>query len=109
VGRHVVRTLGGMAEDRVPFGNEASEEPLEVALDLRVGVLLDDERRRRVADMEGQEARPDSGRSRPRFDLVGDLDEARAACRDVELPHLLLHRHGAQCRRRGAPAQPPGA
>src|SRR5687767_7222558 len=47
--RHVVGTFGVVLVERIAFGDKALQPALEVALRRRVGVFLDDEARRGVA------------------------------------------------------------
>ena len=43
VRRHIVIAFGGVDEDRIAIANEAGEEGIEVATDVGVSVLLDQE------------------------------------------------------------------
>lgn len=87
---HVVGAFAGVGVERVVLGDEAAEPGFEVAFRAGVGVLLDDETGRGVADEDGAEAGVDLGGTDDGTDLAGELVEALAAGFDGEL----LSRHG---------------
>lgn len=45
VGRHVIGAFCAMDEKRIAIGHEAAEEGQQIALDVGIGVFLDQERR----------------------------------------------------------------
>jgi hypothetical protein len=93
--------LGGVVEDAVTVGDEAGEEALEVREHLRVGVLLDDQAGRGVADEAGDDAGARSGRgdSKPVHEvdhLPGDVVQAAPAGGEGDGVRLGVHREGKQ-------------
>src|SRR5512134_3612409 len=56
VRRHVVRAFGVVAVERIALRHQAVQPALEVALRRRIGILLDDEAGRRVAQEERAQA-----------------------------------------------------
>src|SRR5687768_4737747 len=59
VSRHVVVSFSGMDEERVAIGHEPLKECLEIATHIRVGILLDHERGRRVLKVNCRETGAD--------------------------------------------------
>lgn len=56
VSGHIIITLTGMAENRIAIGNEPRKKSFEIAAHFRVGIFLNDERRRSVLKMKCQQA-----------------------------------------------------
>ena len=52
VSRHVIGTFVAMTEEHIAIGHEAGEETLEVAAHVGIGIFLNDEARRGVANEE---------------------------------------------------------
>lgn len=63
VRRHVIDAFGAVLEQRVAIGHEAREESLQIAHDLGVGILLNQQTRGRVPDKDSQQS---SSMSQPR-------------------------------------------
>jgi hypothetical protein len=49
---HVVRAFEGMSEQRIAVGHEALEKAFEIGAHVRVGVLLNEQRGRRVPQVQ---------------------------------------------------------
>src|ERR1051326_2174969 len=79
MGGHIVLALGGMDEKRVAVGHKAGKEFFQVAPNVRVGVFLNEQRSRSVADVERQEAIVEVVLRRPGRGVVGEFVEAAAA------------------------------
>lgn len=75
MGRHIVRTFRRMPEQRIACRDQSSEEALHVSLYLRVGVFLDQDRCRRMADVETEKSLIDPDGADPANDLAGQLVE----------------------------------
>ena len=78
VGRHVVRAFRAVAVERRVLGHELVQEGFQIALDVRIGVLLDDQRGRGVAQEQGEQPLAQGLGGEPGGDLAGDLGEAPA-------------------------------
>ena len=59
VGRHVVRSFYTVAIESRISGNQSPEKVLQIMAHIRVGILLDGQGSRRVADVQGQETSSD--------------------------------------------------
>lgn len=73
---HVVWTLSGVNEEGIPVGNEAREERIEVALNVGVGILVDDQRGARMVHEHRTEALGDVCCGDGVLDALCDLDSA---------------------------------
>jgi hypothetical protein len=104
VGGHVVRAFGGVAVEAVAVRDEAIQEVLQVGEDLRVGVLLDDQRCGRVAHVQREEALGDALLAHPGEHRRADVVGAGAAGRDAEFMNGLLHETKLRPVRRGGNA-----
>src|SRR5437660_12901499 len=71
VRRHVVGSLGVVAVERIALRHEPIEPALEILLRGGIGILLDDEARRRMADEERAEALFDARLPHERGDMLG--------------------------------------
>jgi len=91
VGRHVVGSLGIVAEEWIPPRDQALPETLDVPHDLRVGVLLDHQGCAGVLDLQGQESVMDSGTVHPRHDMACHLVDAGTLGLDGPLVEQLSH------------------
>jgi hypothetical protein len=76
MGRHVIRPLVSVPEQRVSIWHEASEEPIEIGPHTGVSVLLNEQARRRVAKEQGQQTVADVGVSDPLKNVGCDLEKA---------------------------------
>src|SRR6185369_818072 len=99
VARHVVRALGGGVVEAVTIGDEPGEEALEVREHLRIGVLLDDQAGRGVADETGDDGRARAGRRDAKAvhevgHLAGDVVQATPVGGDGDGVRLRVHRKG---------------
>ena len=54
--RHVIFAFGGVLEDRIAIGTYAREKPFQVAAHFRIGILLNQQRRGCVLQMESGDA-----------------------------------------------------
>jgi hypothetical protein len=54
--RHIVVALGCMHKHRISVSNQSTKEVLEVSPNIRIGVLLDQERSRGMAKVNSQQA-----------------------------------------------------
>ena len=57
VGRHVILTLRRVNKERVAIRNEPIEKGVQITPDIRVGILLDEQRCGSVAQMQGKQTR----------------------------------------------------
>jgi len=89
VGRHIVGPFRGMTKDGVAVRNEPAQEPLQIRLDLRVGVLLDQQRGGCVTHVQREQSFPDLTTADPRHDLVRDVVKTPALCAETEFPTVL--------------------
>ena len=89
--RHVVRTLVVVGVGLRILGRDPREIAFEVAARRRRGILLDQQRRRRVPAEQGEQAFAHMLRIDPVRDLPGDLGQALAPGmefdRAARLPH----------------------
>src|SRR5688572_19768482 len=90
VAGHVVGALVVVLNKWVAVGDEAGEKTLEVAVDLGVGVLGDQQRRAGVVDEQVAQARLHPAGAYGGLDLGGDVDEA--ATRGGDLDGAACHR-----------------
>ena len=70
VRRHVVRALAGVDKQRIAVGHEALEEPFEIGAHVRIGVFLDEQRGRRVPQVQRDEAMLETAFGNPGRDLA---------------------------------------
>jgi hypothetical protein len=84
VGGHVIFAFGSVDEKRVAIGDEPGEEFFEIAADIRVGILLDEEGGRGMAEMKGEEAVLQVVFGEPRGDFVREFIEAATASGDAQ-------------------------
>ena len=90
VRRHVVGPFGGMAEARAAFG-EIREEILQILLHIRIGIFLDQQRGRGMADETGQKAIRDFRAAHKIGRLFREFIEARTARGDGNAMENLSH------------------
>jgi hypothetical protein len=79
VRRHIVGTFHGVAVQPVVFRRQAAEKSIQVVDHVRIGVLLDGQRGRRVLDEEGQETLTNGLLFQPSRDLTSEFVEPFAA------------------------------
>src|SRR3989338_4501591 len=91
MGRHAVRPLGSGREEPVSRRAQPVEEPLQVAKDLRVGVLLNEKRGGGMLNIKGEETGLNAGLFHRRFYLIGNFIKAPAGCLKRNLPYFLPH------------------
>jgi hypothetical protein len=75
VGRHVVGPFVVVAVKRDIFRHEAAQKSIEVVPNIGRRILLDQQRRRRVRDVEGEEPDRDPLALGPLRDVGGDLPD----------------------------------
>src|ERR1035437_4772950 len=78
VSGHVVVTLDGMCEQRIPVGYQAGEEVLQVAAHVRVSVFLNQEGGGSVAEVQGHQAGSELVLCHPGCDFAGEFIKAAA-------------------------------
>ena len=85
VRRHVIRPFGCMKEQGITVWNETTEEALQIIQDLRVGIFLNDQGRRRMMGEKREQSgrnflfrRPAHDRAGPRVVGGGEADEVAA-------------------------------
>jgi hypothetical protein len=83
MGRHVVRALGRVDIASVPR-RQTIEGTQQIPADIRIGILLDQERGRGVAAENGQKPVPDAGAGHPSRHRIRDLGEALTPRVDAE-------------------------
>ncbi len=88
--RHVVGAFGGVAEAGAAFG-QPGEEVLQVFLHIGIGIFLDYQRGRSVADETGQQSVRDLRTAHKIQRLIGEFDKARTPGRDREGVKGLFH------------------
>ena len=91
VSRHVVGALCGMAVEPIVLGYQPLEECHEVADHVGVGVLLNRQGRRGVADVYGHQSCLESQALHPAEDGSGDLGKPLTAGLDVQVVSKLFH------------------
>ena len=90
---HVVGAFGRMPVEPVVLRNDPSKERIEVHEHVRIRILLDHERRRRMADEQRQKAVADLAFRDPGRNLVRDVDQSRFPGRDLDRGECLTHGH----------------
>ncbi len=88
VGGHVVGPLARVHEERIAVGDQAIEEGVEVAPDVRVRVLVDDERGAGVVHEDAGEALFHSRAAHDPLDVGGDLGGPTTTSADLEDPTM---------------------
>ena len=92
--RHVVGALSAVLEQRIAIRNKAREEPLQITHDFRIGVFLNQQTRRCVADENSQQPVVDLAATHPALNIARDLDECAAGGlylqTGMSLTHLLM-------------------
>ena len=78
-----------MTKDRIAVRNEPAQEPFQIRPDLRVGVLLDQQRGGCVTHVQREQPFPDLTTPDPRHDLVRDVVQTPALCAQAEFPTVL--------------------
>jgi len=91
VRRHVVGAFHRVRIEATVLGHESAEEGFEIVDNVGISVLLDQERSRRVAEEDGEEAFIDREALNPRDHFVGDFVEAFASSSNGDLAAGLLH------------------
>src|SRR5580704_9299244 len=91
---HVVQTLGFVDIALAVLGCDFLEKIFKVHLDAGIGVLLNEQRSRRVAAENRQEAGRDILLAKPARNLRPDLDKSFAAGLNVQAMERLAHRKG---------------
>src|ERR1019366_10651214 len=79
MGRHVVGTLVAMAKERIVIRHQAREEPVEVATNIGIGILLNHDTRRGVPNEERQETCLEARLVDPIEHRSRDLEQAASA------------------------------
>jgi hypothetical protein len=91
MGRHVVRSLVGMAIERVALRHQPAEIGDQVALHIRIGIFLNDQRGGGMAAEHGEKPVAQAGRAQPADDPVGDVGQVAAAGLDGQSGLSLSH------------------
>jgi len=78
VGRHVIFSLVAVAEECVAVRDKAGEKALEIAANIRIGILLYDEARGCMAHEEGKETNFHGALRAPSSDRPSDINETPA-------------------------------
>ena len=81
---HVVVAFVAMSKQRIAVWHQPLEETVEVPADLRVGVLLHEQARRRMAHEKRQETVLHSASRGPLDDRPRDVGKAAATCLEHE-------------------------
>ena len=91
---HVIVAFRRVDEHRVAIGHEMIEKRVKVAAHVRIGILLNDERSRRVLQMERGEARLETAFGDELFNPAGELVEAASAGWNLQFVNALTqHDH----------------
>ena len=77
-------------EQRIAPRNQAGKESLQIPLNLRVGVLLNQQGRRCVAHVQRQQSLGDPTVLYPGSDFTGEIVQAPSAGAQGEFPDCLL-------------------
>ena len=88
---HVVRPFHGVAIQRIVLRSNAFEEVAQVGNDIRIGVLLNRERRRCMLAEQREESSSDMAPGNPFDDRRSEIVEALARRSDIETRGELFH------------------
>ena len=94
VRRHIVRTFRRVPVEPGIGRREARKILIQIEQYIRVGIFLDGERGAGMPDEQRQQARLNSGRGYPLFDLRRKLIETRPRSAHRDLMRMLLKRWG---------------
>ena len=84
VRRHIVLSFRGMNKQRVTVRHQPGEKAFQVAPHVRVGILLDQQGRRCVANVKGYQAILKPVLRNPGPYVIGEFIEPAAASRDPD-------------------------
>src|SRR3984893_9141562 len=93
---HVVQTFGFMNIAIAVLRRDFLEKTFQIRLDIRIGVLLNEQRGRGVAAENRQEAGRDVLLAKPARHFRADLDKTLAAGLNVQAMERLAHRKGCR-------------
>jgi uncharacterized protein (DUF952 family) len=91
VGGHIVHPFDGVGENRVAIRHQPLEEPLEIATHVRIGILLHEERCRRVLQVQCADAGLDPREVDLILHLRRDVVEPAPPGLNDEASHVLSH------------------
>ena len=91
VSGHVVFPFGGVLEDRITVRREAGKDAFEVAAHFRIGIFLNEQRRRCVLKVESGDARLQCRLPKHLGDLIGQVIKAAAPGWNFQMLKQLAH------------------
>ena len=101
---HVVVTLGRVDEHLVAVGDKLLKKGFEVAAYVRIGILLNEQRRGSVLQVECRETRLQTAFRDKFFNTPRELVEAASASRNIQFVNT-LSQHDNACRARTFPCR----
>src|SRR5215471_5130481 len=87
---HIVVSLGGVNEQPVAVRHESGKEFFQIPPHVGIGILLDEQRGRRVAHVQSHQAIAETPPRYPVDDFVRELVEPTATGRNFELMKSLV-------------------